>query len=98
MDDVTPRRMRTTCLASEQAWASHSSGRPQSPRGWRPDQPDPVGAPRASPTPAKVLLARVIDYKRHGFVCRTNPAKYPASIRLDDVRVPEVYECGSVRF
>ena len=66
------RDSETGCLAElnarkttfETGWVSHSSGRLKLLGGWRPDQPDPIGAARASPTPAEVLTFHANDYKR----------------------------------
>src|SRR5688572_31473944 len=50
-------------LARRKARVSHSSGRLIFPGGWRPDQPDPIGAYCASPTPARVLTFDAIQFK-----------------------------------
>ena len=55
--------MRPQIRAFEAGGVLHSSGRLQSSGGWRPDQPDPIGAARASPTPVKHVPSRASDFK-----------------------------------
>lgn len=61
---------------SETGWVSRSTVRPQSPRGWRPDQPDPIDAASASPTPIEHVPSRTSDFKRPVASSRDDGARH----------------------